>query len=54
MGGPMYTLATLSPDSKYLYLASGYAFAPEFGKREFLRETEGIIKSIQFKEAEKK
>lgn len=52
MGGPMFTLATLDPEGRNIIMASGYVFSPQFNKREFLREVEGMVKSIQFVEEE--
>lgn len=49
MGGPMYSLAFLDESNNRIILASGYVFSPEFDKREFIRETEAMIKSIRIK-----
>ena len=51
MGGPMYSLVFLDEQNNKIILASGYVFAPEFDKLEFIRETEAMIKSITIPEA---
>lgn len=53
MGGPMYTLVTLDETNNRIIMASGYVFSPEFDKREFIREVEAMIKSIQVETAKK-
>ena len=53
MGGPMYSLAFLDESNNRIILASGYVFSPEFDKREFIRETEAMIKSIRISKEEK-
>lgn len=53
MGGPMATYFVLNEDEGMIYCFSGYAFAPQFNKREYYREIESIARSIQFVSASK-
>lgn len=46
MGGPFVAVLMLDEAQNKLILACGYVYAPQFDKREFLRETEAMIKSI--------
>ena len=48
MGGPMVTYFVLNEDEGMIYCISGYAFAPQFKKREYYREIEAVAKSIKF------
>ena len=48
MGGPIYLLTFLNEKESRVIYAFGYVFAPQFNKREYLREVEGVIKSITF------
>lgn len=48
MGGPFVAVLMLNEAQNKLILACGYVYAPQFDKREFLRETEAMIKSIGF------
>lgn len=48
MGGPMVTYFVLDEDQGMIYGISGYAFAPQFKKREYYREIEAIAKSVKF------
>lgn len=50
MGGPMYLLAFLDEVENRIIYAFGYVFAPQFDKREYLREVEGMINSIKIKQ----
>jgi hypothetical protein len=54
MGGPFVMLTILNEKKDEIVTAYGYAYAPEFDKREYLREVEAVIKSIRFKEKKKK
>lgn len=54
MGGPFTALCTLDEERNRIVCAIGYVYAPQFDKREFLRETDAMIKSIDFKQATKK
>lgn len=49
MGGPIATYFVLNEDEGMIYCISGYAFAPQFDKREYYREIEAIARSMQFK-----
>ncbi len=48
MGGPMVTYFVLNEEEGMIYCISGYAFAPQFNKREYYREIEAIAKSVTF------
>lgn len=48
MGGPMATYFVLNEDEGMIYCISGYAFAPQFDKREYYREIEAIARSVSF------
>ena len=47
-GGPFYQLTLLHPNKKEIIYLYGYAFAPQFNKREFLREVKAVMHSITF------
>lgn len=47
MGGPMYLLVFLDEVNARVVYSFGYVFAPQFEKREYLREVEGMIQSIE-------
>lgn len=46
MGGPYYLLAFLDEKKQRIVYCFGYVFSPQFKKREYLREIEGIINSV--------
>ena len=48
MGGPMVTFFVLNEDEGMIYGVSGYAYAPQFNKREYYREIEAVAKSLKF------
>ncbi|MDP4953048.1 MAG: DUF4837 family protein [Flavobacteriales bacterium] len=48
MGGPFYSISLLNPNTNELVTIDGYAYAPYFDKREYIREVEAIIKTIRF------
>ncbi len=50
MGGPFFALATLDEKNDQVIYAIAYVFAPNFDKREYLREMEAMLKSITFTE----
>lgn len=47
MGGPFYALSFFNPENGRQYMVEGYVFAPQFDKRQFLREVEAIVKSAE-------
>lgn len=49
MGGPFVSITTLDTKNSRLITLDGYVFAPEFNKRDYLREVEAIIKGATFK-----
>ena len=51
MGGPFYSLTTYDERSGELVTVEGYAYAPFFDKREYMREVEAIVRSLVWYEA---
>ena len=47
MGGPFYSFTQISPDSTSCITVDGFVYAPLENKRDYLREVEAIVKSIQ-------
>lgn len=47
MGGPFYSFTQVSPDSTSCITIDGFVYAPQEEKRDYLREVEAIVKSIQ-------
>lgn len=52
MGGPFACMTTTSDDGNYVVSISGFVFAPNFPKREYIREVDAVIRSARFKEAQ--
>tara|TARA_Y100000385_G_scaffold172510_1_gene178598 strand:+ start:1270 stop:2283 length:1014 start_codon:yes stop_codon:yes gene_type:complete len=50
MGGPFYSLTMLDERSGELVTVEGYTYAPYFDKREYMREAESIVRSLQWAE----
>lgn len=50
MGGPFYAMATLMPNENEILYVEGFVFAPQFDKREFLRELEVMARTITFEQ----
>lgn len=46
MGGPFYMLTFYDEANQRIVTVDGYAYAPYFGKREYIREVEAIVKTI--------
>lgn len=46
MGGPFYSLTWVDTKRNRIITAEGYVFAPQFQKREYLREVEAMVKSV--------
>lgn len=46
MGGPFYSYTMLSPDKTSCITIDGFVYAPQEKKRDYLREVESIVKSI--------
>lgn len=51
MGGPFYSLTAYDERSGELVTVEGYAYAPFFDKREYMREVEAIVRSLIWYEA---
>ena len=47
MGGPFYSFTQLSADSASCITIDGFVYAPQEHKRDYLREVEAIVRSIQ-------
>lgn len=47
MGGPFISLTMYDELNKRMVTVDGYAYAPNFDKREYLREVEAIVKSLK-------
>ena len=48
MGGPFYSLTVLDERSGELVTVEGYTYAPYFDKREYMREAEAVVRSLQW------
>jgi len=46
MGGPWTSIAWVDKARGQLVTVDGYVYAPYFGKREYLREVEAMVRSI--------
>ena len=51
MGGPFYSLTVYDERSAELVTVEGYAYAPFFDKREYMREVEAIVRSLVWYDA---
>jgi hypothetical protein len=51
MGGPFYSLTVYDERTGELVTVEGYAYAPFFDKREYMREVEAIVRSLVWYEA---
>jgi hypothetical protein len=48
MGGPFRRIATTSQEGDEMLVVSGFVFSPKFDKREYVRELDAIISSVDF------
>jgi hypothetical protein len=48
MGGPFILVAFPDISKNRIIITEGHVFAPQFDKREYLREVEAMVKSVQF------
>lgn len=48
MGGPFYSMTLFDEANQRIVTLEGYAYAPYFNKREYIREVEGILKTVRF------
>jgi len=48
MGGPFVSLTTVDERKQRVITIDGYVFAPQFSKRDYLREVEAVIKSLEY------
>jgi hypothetical protein len=46
-GGPFVNLLTYDRKNNRIIMADGYVYAPEFGKRTYIRQVEAIIRSVK-------
>ncbi len=49
MGGPFINVSVLSKDKKHVITVDGFVYAPSFSKRDYLRQLESIIYTLDFK-----
>ncbi|MFV0365811.1 MAG: DUF4837 family protein [Mangrovibacterium sp.] len=54
MGGPYVLIAVLSPDHKRVVVADGWVYAPKKDKRNYVRQLEAMIYSLEFPKEEEK
>ena len=47
MGGPFSSISAVSEDGKNVVTIEGYVYAPNFGKRELIRELEAYMFSYK-------
>lgn len=47
MGGPFMSLTTTSANDQKVICVSGFVFAPKFDKREYIREIEAMLRSVE-------
>lgn len=47
MGGPFISLSIYDPQHQRIICASGFVFGPKFNKREYIRELEAILYSVE-------
>lgn len=47
MGGPFYMLTFYDQQNERIITLDGYAYAPYFGKREYIREVEAVLKTFR-------
>lgn len=47
MGGPFVSLTTLDKKNSRLVTIEGYVYSPQFNKREYIREIEAMIRSLE-------
>jgi len=47
-GGPFICLTLLNKKNNRIYVIEGYVYAPNFHKREYLREVEAMLYSLKF------
>lgn len=52
MGGPFTCMTTVSNDGNYVVSISGFVFAPNFKKREYIREIQAVLDGVSFAEEE--
>jgi len=50
MGGPFINVSLLSKDKKQVITVDGFVYAPGFSKRDYLRQLESILYTLDFKE----
>jgi hypothetical protein len=47
MGGPFVSLSTVDEERRELITVEGFVYAPQFNKRDYLRELEAIVFSLR-------
>jgi len=48
MGGPFFSMTMYDEPNQRIVTVEGYAYAPYFDKREYIREVEAVVKSLKF------
>jgi hypothetical protein len=48
MGGPFCSLTVYDSTRARLVTVEGYAYAPYFDKREYVRQIEAVVRSLEF------
>jgi hypothetical protein len=51
MGGPFVSHSFYSPDGKEIFVAEAWVYAPQFDKRQYLRQVESVLYSWEWKKA---
>ena len=51
MGGPFVSHSFYSRDGSEIIVAEAWVYAPQFDKRQYLRQVESVLYSWQWKEA---
>jgi hypothetical protein len=46
MGGPFYSFTMLNADNNQCITIDGFVYAPQEHKRDYIREVEAIVKSL--------
>lgn len=52
MGGPFVNYTLVDPENNRLVILDGFLYAPDFDKRDYMRQVEAVIRSISFGDEE--
>jgi hypothetical protein len=50
MGGPFISISQIDEKRNRIVTVEGYVYAPKFNKREYIRQLEAILYSLEFTE----